>query len=135
MKIAVTADGDTLKDVVSDEFEKSKYVFIVEMDDLSYTHYANNQHIDPLGIEMAKKIIDCDCEGIITGSIEEKAFDELAIAQVTRYFGAKHSVEEVLELMEGRKLDLIRDYKGGNGNHHHHDTCECGENETPLEDK
>lgn len=127
MKIAVTADGDTLKDVVSDEFEKSKYLFIVEMDDLSYTHCENNPDKDPLGIEMAKKIVKCDCEGVITGTIEENAFEELAIAQVTRYFGAKQSVEEVLELMEGRKLDLICDYKGSDGSHHHHDTCECGE--------
>lgn len=128
MKIALTTGGNTLESKVSEEFEESKYLLIVETDDLSFNFYPYD-HKDP--VKMAKKIIECNCEAVITGSIEEAAFEELATAQVTRYYGSNYNAREALNLMEAYKLDYIRDYKGGEGvhMHHHHHSCDCGEHD------
>ncbi len=131
MKIAITANGNTLKSLVTEEFEKSEYLLIVETDDNSYEYYDNSTNLDDDGITMATKIIKGNCEAVITGSIEEKAFEEIAGAQVTRYFGSKHNVEEALHLMDSNKLDITRDFKGAEDrpDRHHHDTCDCGEDD------
>ena len=131
MKIAITANGNTLKSLVTEEFEKSEYLLIVETDDNSYEYYDNSANVDDDGIIMATKIIKGNCEGVITGSIDEKAFEEIAAAQITRYFASNYSVEEALHLMDSRRLDLIRDYKGAENmpDRHHHGTCDCGEDD------
>lgn len=129
MKIAITANGNTLKSLVTEEFEKSEYLLILETDDNSYEYYDNSGHLGDDGTSMATKILKTNCEGLITGSIGEKAFEEIAAAQVTRYLGSNYSVEEALLLMKSRKLDLIRDYRGAENmpDRHHHGSCECGE--------
>jgi predicted Fe-Mo cluster-binding NifX family protein len=131
MKIAIATNGNTLESLVAEEFEQSAFLLIVETDDLSYKVYPNEEHTDGSGLAMTKKVIECDCEALITGSIEQLAFDELALAQVTRFLGANHSAKDVLNLMEAYKLNIIRDYKGGEGmfHEHHHHTCDCGHHE------
>lgn len=128
MKIAITANGNTLDNLVAEEFERSDFLLIIETDDLSYRVYANEELKSGSGLAMTKKVIEFNCEAIITGSIEQPAFDELAMYQVTRYFGANHSVMDALNLMEDYKLDIIREYKGGEGMAHeqHHYACNCG---------
>ena len=135
MKIAITVDGKDLKSLISEEFEKTKHLLIVETDDLSFMSYPNDLDHDSQGMIMAKEIIESNCEAVITGTIEEPAFELLATAQITRYLGTKHSGEEALKLMDAYKLDFIRDFKGGQGtshkHHHHHNhcSCNCGEND------
>jgi predicted Fe-Mo cluster-binding NifX family protein len=129
MKIAIATNGNTLENLVAEEFEKSAFLLIVETDDLSYKVHPNEERIGGSGLAMAKKVIECDCEAAITGSIEQPAFDELAMAQVTRYLGANHRTKDALDLMEAYKLDIIRYYKGGEGMYydhiHNHHTCDC----------
>lgn len=125
MKIAVASNGNTLEHVIPEEFEKSTYLLIIETDDLRYEVHANDD-IGGSGISMTQTLIASNCEALISGSIDQPAFDVLAIGQITRYWGTGLTAMEALQLMEKYKLDFIRDPKGGeSGLNHDHQSCNC----------
>ncbi len=74
---------------------------------------------------MAQKIIEFNCEGIISGAISHpEAFDILADACITRFLGPGFSGMEALDLMKKHELKLIRNINGTDGcdgehDHHH----------------
>ncbi len=118
MNIAVTADGQSLESQVSEEFEQCLYLLIVNMDDLTLTVLKTEELSGNSPNEaLANKVLEYNCEALITGNINQTAFDILADAQVTRYFGLGHSVKDALELSEKRLLKLITDKC--TGDHHH----------------
>ena len=116
MNIAVAADGKTLDSKISEEFKKCSYLLIVNMDDLSVTALKNDNSAE----DLAGEILKYDCEALITGKIEPKAFDILADASVTRYLGAGRPAQDALGLMEKNSLELIRNYDGSEGCGEHH---------------
>ncbi|WKY47847.1 NifB/NifX family molybdenum-iron cluster-binding protein [Eubacteriaceae bacterium ES3] len=116
MKIAVTSSGKTLDDQVTKEFEKAAYLLIIETDNLSLSVFEG--HGD--GLELAGQIKEYDCEGVITGEIEEDSFYALADEGITRFKGDGMAVGEALDKMEKRQLEYLRDYKGAPPGHHHH---------------
>lgn len=66
--------------------------------------------------ELARKILDWNCECVLCGQLEEAPF--LIIADegcVTRYNAAGLSLENALRAFRENKLELIRDYLGGRG--------------------
>lgn len=116
MKIAVTSSGKALADQVFKVFEKAPYLLIVETKDLSLTVYEGAGD----GIDLADKIKEAYCEGVITGEIEEAAFNVLADEGISRFKGDGMTVQEALSKMEARMLEYIRDFKGAPPGHHHH---------------
>ncbi|MEL7567869.1 MAG: NifB/NifX family molybdenum-iron cluster-binding protein [Dehalobacterium sp.] len=122
MKIAFTTDESSIDAIVSKTFEESNYLLVVETDDLSMKIYRKT---DNDGIDYAKKIIEDDCEAVITGTIEEKAFELLATACVSRMKGTGHTVKDALVLMDAYKLEIIRDFNGSTGKHQHAHTAGC----------
>jgi predicted Fe-Mo cluster-binding NifX family protein len=127
MKIAVAANGSTLEDLVPDAFEESPYLLIVETDDGSFEVYRNPEGQGGAGLAMTREIMKRDCEALISGSIEKPAFQELMIAQVTRYLAANCSAAEALRLMDANQLDFIRVPKGEvwDPHGHDHDSSRC----------
>lgn len=122
MKIAVTADGKSLDSMVSEEFAQCLYLLIVNMEDLSITAIKNDDlSVSSSGENLASEVLKYDCEAVITGSIKPLAFDRLADACITRYFGIGNSVQNAIELMKNRSLKLLRNYDGTEacGGHHH----------------
>ena len=118
MNIAVTADGDNLESQVSEEFEQCLYMLIVNVDDLTVTALKNDELAETSAEEnLARQVLEYNCEAVITGNISQTAFNILAEAYVTRYFGVGHSVKDALELSEKRLLKLIKDECPG---HHLH---------------
>ena len=118
MYIAVAAEGNKLTDKVSQSFDLCKYLLIVNMSDMSVNAIKNESHFSEE--ELSKKVIDFNCEAIITGNLNKTAFDILAEACITRYFGYGNSAGEALVLMEKNSLNLIRNLEGTNdcgGNH------------------
>lgn len=121
MYIAVSAEGQLLTDEVSQCFDSCKYLLIVDMSDLSINAIKNEKNFTEECL--AKKVIEFDCEAIITGNINPTAFDILAEACITRYYGCGNSAEKALVLMERNELKLIRNLEGTNGcggKHHKH---------------
>lgn len=106
MYIAVTTEGNKLTDKISQNFDSCKYLMIVNMSDGSTNSIKNEKEFSEE--YLAQKVIDFDCEGIITGKLNLAAFDILANACVTRYYGYGNSVEEALTLMEKNELKIIR---------------------------
>ncbi len=126
MKIAVAATGNTMEDVVPDTFEESRYLLIVETDDGSCHVFPNPEAGEGPGLAMAREIISQDCEAVICGSLEKPAYDELMIAQVTRYLGPNLRASEALRLMEAYQLDIIRVPKGEVYDPHWHEHSPSG---------
>mgnify|MGYP001194431113 CR=1 FL=1 len=119
MYIAVAADGKKLENEVSKAFESCEYLLIVNMSDMSVNAVKNEDHSSVENL--AKKVVDFDCEAIITGELNPTVFNILAGACITRYFGFGHSTLKALELMEKNLLKLIRNQEGTDeydGEHH-----------------
>ena len=110
MNIAVAADGMSLESQVSDRFALCSYLLIVNMNDLT-VKVINKDELSGTSIEenLARKVLEYNCEAVITGNINQAAFNILADAYVTRYFGAGHSVKDALEISEKRLLKLIKE--------------------------
>lgn len=120
MYLAITMDGKTLESTVSKRFESCSHLLIVNTEDGSIEAIENSDAVSEE--KLAQKVIDCDCEGIITGAFNAAAFNVLADAYITRFAAAGHSGIEALELMKKRELELIKTVDGSEGcggNHQH----------------
>jgi predicted Fe-Mo cluster-binding NifX family protein len=113
MYLAMTMDGKTLESNVSSQFETCSYLLVVDTKNLSVNVIENKGDLSEENL--AKKVIAFDCEGIITGAFNAPAFNLLADAYITRYAGAGYSGLEALDLMEQRKLELIKTIDGSDG--------------------
>lgn len=124
MNIAITVDGDVIGSQVSEQFERCKSLLIVNAETMDVTVIANSESKEEIaGEQLAQKVVEHDCEGVITGLISSVAFELLAGAGVTRFLGTKYDGAMALVLMHANKLELIRDADGGTecgGSHHHH---------------
>ncbi|MBV7274110.1 NifB/NifX family molybdenum-iron cluster-binding protein [Clostridium sp. PL3] len=118
MNIGVVSEGKSLDSQVSEKFEKCVCLLIVNMNDLSITAINNDESS---GENLTNEILKYDCEAVILGNIDKRAFDILADACVTRYYGVGHSVKKALELMKKGSLKLIKNHDGTNdcSGHHH----------------
>lgn len=124
MNIAVAADGKNFNSQVSERFENCEYLLIVNMESLSITAIENLEMPGySAGASLVKEVLKYDCEAVIVGKIEPEAFDTLVDACVTRYSGFGNTVQKALELMQDRKLELIKNLEGSqsscSGNHLH----------------
>ncbi|TWH48124.1 NifB/NifX family molybdenum-iron cluster-binding protein [Sporomusa sp. KB1] len=121
MNIAIGADGQSLNSKVSEQFDSCNYLVIVNMDDSKVVIAIKNE--DSSEDELAEKVIQYDCEALITGKLNPTAFNILTEACVTRYLGLGHSVETALDLMERQLLRYIKNPEGTDecdGPHHKH---------------
>jgi len=110
LNIAITTDGQTLDSQVSEKFELCLYMLIVNMDDLSITVIDKDKFAGTsLEENLAHEVLEYNCEAVITGNINQTAFDILADAYVTRYYGVGHSAKDALELSEKQSLKLIKE--------------------------
>ncbi|MGV8906375.1 MAG: NifB/NifX family molybdenum-iron cluster-binding protein [Acetobacterium sp.] len=120
MIIAVASEGKTLANDVSEHFNCCHYLLVVDTSDLSIQAIENESAFT--GETLAKKVLDFNCEGTITGELNRSEFDILADAYITRYLGSGHSGTEALDLIKKRKLSLIRTFDGAQqcgGDHEH----------------
>lgn len=111
MKIAVTAAGDTLNNLVFHEFSQAPFLLVVNVETMDFTAIP---HTPKAGSDqaLAQAILEHDCEAVITGKLDEDAFKILADAAVTRYSGTGMTAAYALEAMENRELDFIRNPEG-----------------------
>jgi predicted Fe-Mo cluster-binding NifX family protein len=124
MYIAVTADGKDLESPVAEVFETCRYLLIVDMDSME-TEAIENTFGKPEE-DLSKRILDRDCEAVITGQISPEAFEIVAGACVTRYLGIGHTAGNALDLMQRYALDLIKSADGSDSceDHDHEGSCD-----------
>jgi len=119
MYIAVTTDGDNLESKVSSIFGACQYLLIVDMTDMSLKAIKNEGL--SRGETLAQKIVDLDCEAVITGDFAAGEFNILAEDYITRYYGFGYSGNEALELMDKNALEYIKNFGTNDcGGAHHH---------------
>jgi predicted Fe-Mo cluster-binding NifX family protein len=100
MNIAVAADGKNLDSEVSEKFEQCLYLLIINVDDKSIIVIKNDElHTVPSEKDLIAKVLQYDCEAVITGTMNSIAFDMFSDAGVTKLMGYDCLVKESLELM------------------------------------
>lgn len=69
-------------------------------------------------IELARWVLEEDCEAIITGPMEQEPFEIVAEeGMITRYNGVGRRAQEAVRQMNLYQLDIIPDFEGGTGCH------------------
>lgn len=120
MNIALTTADSSLDSSIFCEFAQTPYLLIVDVDTMACRSIA---HTCTPGSDqdLARTVLEHQCEAVITGKLSEAAFDLLADEGVTRYLAAGMSARMALEAMARRELEMIRNADGSNtcsGDHH-----------------
>lgn len=140
VNIAIITNEATMNSTIPLRFEDGSYMLIInaETDELLQVIKATDS--DKPDEYFAQETSKWDCEAVICGSIEETAFNIIAGACITRYFGGDMQAEEALAYMMNDQLGMITDFVGGSGcvSHgvahssecqHHHDEDDEDEEE------
>ncbi|GAB1410591.1 NifB/NifX family molybdenum-iron cluster-binding protein [Desulfovibrionales bacterium] len=111
MRIAITAHSEDINSLIFQEFATTPFVLIVNVDTMACTPIA---HTPAPGSDeqLARTIVEHDCEAVITGTLAEAAFAMLAKNHVTRYAAGNMTAAYALDAMERRELQLIRNPQG-----------------------
>jgi predicted Fe-Mo cluster-binding NifX family protein len=123
MNIAISAAGPTLDSPVFDEFRRTPFLLIVNVDTMECTSIPHAVH-EGSETALADTVLEHRCEALITGKIGEEAFKILADDHVTRYVGSGLTAGMALEAMETRGLKLIRNPEGSDECHENHHELE-----------
>lgn len=113
IKVALVMDGEAR---VAGEFAAGVCLMIADADTGECLCALPVQEMTP--VEVAGKIVEADCEAVITGPISRGPFEIIADEGcATRYNGVGLPMAEALEKMNAYALPLIPDYIGGTGCH------------------
>jgi predicted Fe-Mo cluster-binding NifX family protein len=121
MKIAVTTAQPELDSPVFADFSQTPWLLVVDVEKLTCLP-VEHLPVPESDCELARSVLMHRCEAVITGNIDEKAFDILADHGVTRFRAFNMSAKEAIDAMEKRTLGLIRNPDGTDicsGDHHY----------------
>lgn len=105
MKIAVSAQGNTLDSQLDPRFGRAAYILVVDTETLEFEAFdnANNKNaFKGAGIQAAALVSDKAAEVLLTGFCGPNAFETLTAAGV-----------KVVNDQGGRVIDAIRKFKQG----------------------
>ena len=100
MKIAVTAQGNTLNSPVDPHFGRAQYFIVVETGSDDFEVVNNEQNLNApqgAGIQAGKTVADLKADVLITGHCGPKAFRTLSSAGIAVVVGVEGTVAEALE--------------------------------------
>jgi predicted Fe-Mo cluster-binding NifX family protein len=129
MKIAISSNKNDIHGLVEERFGMSKHLLFLDIDD-DTLELKGVKGIEMPGLEedAAGLIAEEDCEALISGVLDTKAFYVLADKQITRYNGAGLSVNEAIEKMHRGLLSLFSHAENEEGcNESLHMERECSE--------
>lgn len=121
MNIALTAHSSDPDSALFYEFAQAPWLLIINIETMECTPIAHTVAADS-DQELARTILRYNCEAVITGSLDEKAFDILADEGVTRYTASGMNCRQAIDSMQNRALQFIRNPEGSDScsGHHHH---------------
>ena len=123
MLIAVAANGREAAALVSESYEESRSLLIIETD--SDTIEAAYDAQDADGLFFAERTLAHDCEAVVCGTMEKPGFEAIAANSITRYYGAGLPALEAAHAAEDNHLPLTTDHIGGSGcGSHERDRCQ-----------
>lgn len=110
MKVAVTAQGNTLDSPIDERFGRASYFLIVNTDDDSFDVIDNTVNVNAMGgagVQAAQDVIDKGVEWILTGSMGPKAYDVISSAGVKIGSGASGTVRDALARLKENGFDPL----------------------------
>ncbi len=99
MKIAVSAQGETLESLVDQRFGRCQYFLILDPETLNPEVVPNaaNAAMGGAGIQAAQYLADRKVEVVITGNVGPNAFGTLSAAGIHVIIGVTGTVREAVE--------------------------------------
>lgn len=112
MKIAITAQGNTLDSKVDPRFGRAKGFILYDTDNDSFEYMDNQQNLNlpqGAGIQSAKNVINSGAQVLLTGHVGPKAFTTLSASDIEIYSGAENTVASAVEDFKNGKLTRAGD--------------------------
>ncbi|WP_338091243.1 NifB/NifX family molybdenum-iron cluster-binding protein [Pelotomaculum isophthalicicum] len=100
MKIAISAQGQTVESKVDIRFGRCNWFVVVDTDTGDYHAVSNDQNLNAAqgaGIQSAEIVSRQGVEAVITGHCGPKAFRTLSVAGIKLFTGADGTVADTLE--------------------------------------
>ncbi|MGL5650645.1 MAG: NifB/NifX family molybdenum-iron cluster-binding protein [Paraclostridium sp.] len=109
MKIAISASGKNLSDLLDKRFGRCEFfqVYDTETKEIKILQNKGNQASGGAGIAAANQIVDEDIETIITGNLGPNAFDILSENSIKAYTCECLDIEEILRKYDKKELKEI----------------------------
>lgn len=102
--------------VIAEFFSETGYVVLIDAENDSVLSGFERGEMSQ--VDLARWVLEEDCEAIITGPLEEAPFEIIAEeGMITRYNGVGLEAMESVRMMNAYKLKLIPDFIGGTGCH------------------
>jgi predicted Fe-Mo cluster-binding NifX family protein len=126
MKIAISTNKDNLDGTIEERFSISQFLLILEIDDDTLSMKLNKSYEFNISeTDLARIIIQEDCEAIISGILSTDAFNILALGGVTRFDGTGLSAAEAIERMHAYELNYFKNAENElEDSHNHIGSCE-----------
>lgn len=120
MRIAISADGDTLESSVDQRFGRCRYFLLVEVLDgkvsgVQAFQNSGAQHGHGAGIAAAQQVAGLSPDRVITGRIGPNAFRVLNQTSIKLYSSAGRAEDAVRLLLEDRLPPLTTFGRGRHG--------------------
>ena len=100
MKIAVSAQGETLDSAVDPRFGRAAYFVIVDTESGAFEALSNEQNVNAMqgaGIQAAETVANSGAEAVLTGHCGPNAFCALNAADIKVCVGAEGTVAQAVE--------------------------------------
>jgi predicted Fe-Mo cluster-binding NifX family protein len=111
MKIAITAQGQTLDDPMDPRFGRAPG-FVIYDTETKENHYIENiqnmQAAQGAGIQSGRSMADAGVQAVLTGHVGPKAFTTLQAAGIKIYSGVKGTVRDAVEQFTAGKLEATK---------------------------
>ena len=110
MKIAISAQGDTLASEVDQRFGRCGYFIILDLEnqDIKVVNNMENANLmGGAGIQAVEAVVSNDADAVITGHCGPKAFSALQAAGVKVFTVAEGTVQEALDKYKMQELTAI----------------------------
>jgi len=107
MKVAVTAQGESLDAQVDPRFGRGAAFVIVDTDTDDCAYLDNSQNVNAAqgaGVQAAQAVINRGVDALVTGHCGPNAFRTLSQAGVKVYVGAEGTVREAIEKLKAGEL-------------------------------
>ncbi len=109
MKIAISAQGNSMDSQIDPRFGRARYFVIYESDTSTFSIMDNIQNLNAAqgaGIQTAQNVLNTQADCIITGHCGPKAFRVLSNSKVKLYLKENGTVKEAIDDLLDEKLKL-----------------------------
>lgn len=112
MKIAVSAQGQTLDSALDPRFGRAHYFLLVDPEAGTVEVVENKQNLQlpqGAGIQAAQTVVESGAQAVLTGNCGPKAFQVLQAARIPVAVGLAGSIRKVLKRYKEGKIQFAQE--------------------------